>query len=446
MLKKGIVLFVGILAAVNFLYGQNTVLDRVVAVVGDRIILESDLEKQAIQYRQQGVFSGGKLKCEILEVQLYQKLLLNQAELDSIEVSPNEVDAQMDQRIQYFISQLGSEEKLEEFYGKSILEIEEEFRPVISDQIMSQRMQSELTKDVDVTPTDVRKFYERLPKDSLPLINEKLQIQQLVRYPEISHLDILAVTQRLQKFKERIEGGERFETLAALYSQDEASAARGGTLGYVGRSDLVTEFAAVAFKLNVGQVSRVVKTEYGYHIIKLIDRRGAKINCQHILLKPKVKPAEKVQAYQFLDSVRNQILTDTLTWEQAVDLYSDDEETRNNQGLLINYQNGSSEFEKRQIQPAISQAIKKLNEGDISQPFEATDDNTKVVFKIVRVKRKKPAHTANLSDDYKAIQEMALQEKSSEHVEEWVDKKRESTYIRIIDEYKSCKFKYKWLK
>lgn len=445
MWKIGIAQLVVVLTFVTGAFGQSKVLDRVVAVVGDKIVLESDIEKQVIQYRQQGYF-GTNIKCEVIEDQLYQKLLLNQAELDSVEVGQGEVESELERRIQYFINQLGSEEKLEEFYGKSIIEIKQEFEPLITDQIKSQRMQSILTEDVDITPTDVRKFYESIPKDSLPLINAKLQLQQIAKYPFVSEVDVLAVKQRLQDFKDRIEKGERFATLAALYSEDEGSAAKGGQLGYVGRGDLVPEFAAVAFKLQQGQVSRIVQSEYGYHIIQLIDRRGEKIDCRHILLKPKVKINEKIKAIRFLDSVRNALLTDTLKWNQATKLYSDDEETRNNSGLLINYQDGSSEFEKSQIEPAISNAIKDLKPTEICKPFETVDQKGKTIFKIVQVKTLKPAHTANLKDDYQAIQELALRQKKEEFVEKWIDKKRESTYIRIVDEYMKCKFNYKWIK
>ena len=445
MWKRVTVLLIAFIASQSFVLAQNKMLDEVVAIVGDRIILDSDIEKQAIQYRQQGYFSGGDIKCEILEEQLYQKMLLNQAEIDSIEVTESEVESAMQQRIQYFISQLGSEQKLEEFYGKSVLEIKEEFRPLIADQMKSQRMQTELTKDVDITPTEVRNFYNQIPKDSLPLINTKLQLQQIVRYPEISEVEVLAVKERLQKFKERIESGERFATLAALYSEDDGTAAKGGQLGYVGRGDLVPEFAAVAFKLEKGQISRIVKTEYGYHIIKLIDKKGEKINCRHILLKPEVKPEKKVKAQKFLDSVRNKIINDTLEWVEAARMYSDDEDTRTNGGLLINYQDGSSQFEKDQVEPSIAYAIKDLNPGDISKPFEAEDDKGKTLYKIVRIKSRVKAHTANMQDDYQAIQEMALRKKKEEFVTDWIEKKHENTYIRISDRYKDCAFKYKWL-
>ncbi len=427
-------------------FAQSKVLDEVIAVVGDRIILDSDIEKQSIQYRQQGYFSGGNIKCEILEEQLYQKMLLNQADIDSIEVGESEINAEMRRRIQYFIGQLGSEKKLEEFYGKSIVEIKEEFRPMIKEQIKSQRMQSELTKDIDVTPTEVRKFYNQIPEDSLPLVNTKLQLQQIVRYPKIQDVEILKVKERLQEFKKRIESGERFSTLAALYSQDEGSAAKGGKLGYVGRGDLVPEFAAVAFKLTKGQVSRIVKTEYGYHIIQLIDKKGEKINCRHILLKPKIKIEEKIKAQSLLDSIRNEVLNDTLEWEEAVKMYSQDPDTRANQGLIVNYQSGSSQFEKDQVPPAIATAIKDLEPGDISKPFEAEDDKGKTTFKLARIKSKSEAHTANLTQDYQEIQEMSLRKKREEFVEEWIEQKKESTYIKINDKYKDCSFKYNWFK
>lgn len=445
MCKRGIILLIVLLSGISTLFGQGKVLDEVVAVVGDRIILESDVEKQAIQYKEQGYYSGGNIKCEIIEEQLYQKMLLNQAEIDSIEVNSSQIESEMQRRIQYFISQLGSEEKLEEFYGKSIVEIKEEFRPIIKDQIKSQRMQSELTKDIDITPTDVRKFYNDIPEDSLPLINTTYQLQQIVRYPKIDEVDVLKVKERLQKFKKRIEGGERFATLAALYSEDKNTAARGGKLGYVGRGDLVPEFAAVAFKLQKGQISRIVKTEYGYHIIQMIDRKGEKINCRHILLKPEVKPEEKAKTRRFLDSVRNQIINDTLEWKEAARMYSDDEDTRTNGGLMVNYEDGSSRFEKSQIKSSIAYAIKNLEEGDISKPFEAKDDKQKTVYKIVRIKSMKEAHTANLIDDYQDIQEMALRKKKEKFVEDWIKRKKESTYIRISDAYKDCTFKYEWL-
>lgn len=446
MLSKLKLIIIFLFIAQTALFAQGKIVDEIVAVVGNRVILESDLEKQAIQYRQQGYFGEGNIKCEILEEQLYQKMLLNQAELDSVEVSEAEIDGEMNRRIQMFISQLGSEEKLEEFYGKSILEIKQEFRPIVSDQIRSQRMQMELTRDLDVTPTDIRKFYESIPKDSLPLISTKLELQQIVSHPEISELDILAVKERLQEFRKRIENGERFATLAALYSQDEGTAAKGGKLGYVGRNDLVPEFAAVAFKLEKGQVSRVVKTEYGYHIIQLIDRRGEKINVRHILLKPKVKIKEKARSQKFLDSIRNEILHDTLKWDDAAMVYSDDKDTRTNAGTIINYQSGSSQFEQSQVKPSIAFAIKDLKEGDISKPFEDKTATGQSVYKIVKIKRKTESHKANLIDDYQEIQEMALAKKKEHFVEDWVANKRESTYIRIDEQYRNCKFKYKWLK
>lgn len=446
MLKKGRILIVILLISPIIGLSQGTVIDEIVAVVGDHIILESDIEKQAIQFRQQGYYGKGDINCEVIEEQLYQKMLLNQAEIDSIEVTEAEVESQMQRRIQYFIGQLGSEQKLEEFYGKSIMEIKEEFRPIIADQIKSQRMQQELTKDVDVTPTDVRKYYNSIPRDSLPLINAKLQLQQIVRYPKVDEADILAVKERLQEFKKRIQNGERFATLAALYSEDEGTASKGGKLGYVGRGDLVPEFAAVAFRLEKGQISRIVKSEYGYHIIKLIDRKGEKINCRHILLKPQVKMEEKIETRRVLDSIRNKLLNDTLQWDEAVKMYSQDDDTRANKGLLINHQDGTSQFEKSQIKPNIAYAIKNLEEGGVSEPFEAEDDMRKTVYKIVRIKSKSEPHTANLIDDYQAIQEMALKQKKEEFVTDWIKRKRESTYIRISDKYKDCDYKYEWLK
>ena len=421
-------------------------IDKVIAVVGDNPILQSDVEKQAIQLRTQGYYSSDNIKCEVLEDLLYQKLLINQAKIDSVEVSDNQVNSELNRRIQYFVNSLGSKKKLEEYYGKSILEIKKEFRKIIRDQILSQKEQMEITKDINVTPTDVRKFFNKLKKDSIPTVNTKIQIEQIALYPKISEIEVLAVKKRLENFRKRINKGEKFETLAVLYSEDKGTATHGGKLGPVGRSDLVPEFAAVAFKLKKGQVSRIVKTEYGYHIIQLVEKKGEKIICRHILLKPKVKPELQAQTLKLLDSIKTKIEKDTLTWEKAVTRFSDDKNTKLNNGLLINDKSGNSEFEKNQIEPSIAYAIKNLKINQISSPFKTIDNKGKAVFKIVRIKSKKESHPANIVDDYKLIQDLALQKKKEEYANKWIEQKRSSTYIKIDDEFNSCKFKYNWTK
>jgi peptidyl-prolyl cis-trans isomerase SurA len=422
------------------------VLDEVAAVVGDKIILKSFIEEQRVQMLRQRYYSDKDLRCEIMEDQLYTKLLTTQAELDSVEVSDRDVESELDRRLAYFINQLGSEQKVEEFFEKTILEIKEEFRLTIRDQMISQRMQQEITKDIKVTPTEVRRFYEELPKDSIPVIPTTFEFQHITRYPKIDELEILAVKTRLEEFKERISKGENFATMAVLYSADLNSAKRGGELGYVGRGDLVPEFATVAFKLQKGEVSRIVKTEYGYHIIQMIDRKGEKINVRHILLTPKIKPEEKVSSRTFLDSVRNLILADTMKFEDAVAKFTDDKETRNGGGFILNMTNNSIRFEQTQVDPSIAFAIKDKPEGFITEPFEAIDQNNKTVFKIVKIRKKIESHPANLSDDYQHIQEMALNKKREEHIGIWIKEKRSTTYIRVGSDYHKCDFQYPWIK
>ncbi|HON17687.1 MAG TPA: peptidylprolyl isomerase [Salinivirgaceae bacterium] len=446
MNKIIVVLCVAYLIFGGGIKAQNTgtTIDEIAAIVGDKIILKSYIEGQRVQLLQQRYFTDRDLRCQILEDQLYTKLLLNQAEIDSIEVSNRDVEIELDRRINYIISQLGSEAKVEDYFGKSILEIREDFNTNIKEQMISQRMQAKITADIKVTPTEVRQYYESLPKDSIPIIPTTYELQQIVRYPKVDELEVLAVKTRLEEFRERIKKGENFATLAVLYSADQNSARKGGELGYVGRGDLVPEFANVAFKLQKGEVSRIVKTEYGYHIIQLIDRKGERINVRHILLTPKVKPEERLATIQFLDSVRTLIVNDSLKFEDAVARFSQDKETRNGGGFILNQNNNSIRFEQTEIESSIASVIKDKPEGFISEPFETIDQNNKTVIKIVRIRRKIEAHQANLVDDFQILQEMALNRKKEEFIGKWIKDKRESTYIRISDEYKNCDFQYPW--
>ncbi len=421
------------------------VLDDIAAVVGDKIILKSFIEEQRVQMLRQRYYTEKDLRCEILEDQLYTKLLSTQAELDSVEISDRDVDTELDRRLAYFIGQLGSEQKVEEYFNKTILELKEEFRTTIRDQMISQKMQQSITKDVSITPTEVRRFYETLPKDSIPIIPTTFEFQQITKYPKVEELEILAVKTRLEEFKERIAKGENFATLAVLYSTDANSAKRGGEIGYVGRGDLVPEFAAVAFKLQKGEVSRIVKTEYGYHIIQMIDRKGEKINVRHILLTPKIKPEEKISTQEFLDSVRNMLLADSLNFEDAVAKYTEDKETKNGGGFILNMNDNSIRFEQTQVDPSIAYAIKEKPEGYITQPFETIDQNNKTVYKIVKIRKKIESHPANLTEDYQHIQEMALNKKREDHIGNWINDKKTTTFIKVGEDYQNCNFQYPWI-
>ncbi len=419
---------------------DKVIIDQVVAIVGKQIILQSDIENQVLQLRAQGYYSSRDIKCEVFEQMLSAKLLVNQAILDSVEVSEGEIKTEMERRMNYFINQIGSEEKLEEYYKKSIPEIKEEFREIIKEQLLSQRMQQEVTADLKVTPQEVKSYFKSIPTDSLPIINIEFELEQIIVNPHIKEVEILRIKDKLREFKDRILKGENFATLAVLYSDDPGSAAKGGELGFVGRGDLVSEFSAVAFNLEEGEVSKIVKTDYGYHIIQLIEQKGERINCRHILLKPRISPSEKMKAKSNLDTIRNAILKKEITFKQACWKYSEDEDTKLNGGGMVNPMTGNSRWEASQLEPKIAYAIQDLEIGGISKPFEAEDVNGKVVYKIVRLKNKTEPHPANLKDDYQRIQDIALEKKKNEFMKEWVDKKVKNTYLRIDDDFKNCEF------
>ena len=426
---------------------QPRVIDKVIAVVGNKIILKSEIEEQYLQMQAQGLVSSENQKCEIFEQVLFQKLLVVQAKLDSVEVTEKRVDAEIEGRINSFIQRIGSKEKLEEYFGKSILEIKEDFKPVIEEQIISQKMQSEITKDVKVTPSDVKKFFNKIPVDSLPMIDAQFEIAQIVKKPKISKEEKKRVKGKLNSLRERILSGENFKTLAVLYSEDESSAKNGGELGFVNKADLVTEFATTAFELEENEISEIVETEFGFHVIKLIERKGNTINVRHILLIPKISADDKYKAKKDLDSIASVIRLDTLTFEEAAMKFSDDEDTKRNGGLLINPRTRTSKFKIKQIDPATNFALKGLKIGQISSPFQANNRGAAPDFRIIYLKSKTKAHKVNMKDDYQMIQGMAENDKKQKVINEWVKEIQEKTFIKIEDDFKKCKFNFPgWLK
>jgi len=447
------ILFVFIVFSSGFLVsGQEgndkQMIDQIVAVVGNNIVLKSEIETQYYQYLSQGISPGeGDMKCMILEDMLIQNLLLNQAELDSLEVTEKQVESELEHKMRYYINQIGSEEKLEEMFNKTIIEIKSELREMLRDQFLMSMMQDNIAKDIKISPSEVKAYFKKIPEDSLPFVNSEMEILQITKYPDITQQEIDVVKDKLLDFKERVTKGDKFSTLAVLYSEDPGSASKGGELGFVGRGDLVPEFAAVAFNLKPGEVSRVVETEYGYHIIQMIEKKGELMNCRHILLKPKTSPAEMQKAKVFLDSIADLIANDSVTFESAASLYSDDEDTKANGGIIVNPNTGSSKFEADQIDPRIYMVIKDLKVGEVSKPFEAEDKNRKKVFKIVCLRSKTQPHRVNLKDDYQMIQDIALSEKKQKTIDEWIIKRQKETYIRIDDSYGNCKFSFDgWIK
>ncbi len=425
---------------------QPRVIDKVIAVVGNKIVLKSEIEEQYLQMQVQGLVTNKKQKCEIFEQVLFQKLLVVQAKIDSVEVSAKRIDAEIDGRIKSFIDRIGSKEKLEEYFGKSVLEMKEDFKPIIKEQIIAQKMQAEITKDVKVTPSDVRQFFNKIPIDSLPMIDAQFEIAQIVKKSRISKNEKTKVKAKLNKIRERIVSGESFKTLAVLYSEDESTSKNGGELGFVNKADLVTEFATAAFELEKNEISEIVESEFGFHIIKLIERKGNRINVRHILMIPKTSTDNKYKAKQELDSIAQIIRTDTLTFEQAAMKFSDDKDTKNNGGLMVNPYTGTSKFKIKQIEPSINFVLRKLKVGQISEPFQGSNKNSND-FKIIYLKSKIEAHKVNMKEDYQMIQEMAESAKKQKIINEWIKEIQSKTFIKIEDDYKHCKFNFPgWLK
>ncbi len=415
------------------------VIDQIVAVVGDNIITESEIEAQYAQYLSQGnaidPSQSPKMKCQILNDMLFQKLLLNQAKNDSLVVSEGQVTTELDKRIKYFINQIGSQEKLEEYYKKSIIEIKSEFKELISNQLLTQQMQAKITTGVNVTPSDVREYFEKIPKDSIPLINAEVEIGQIVRKPKLSEAEKKEVYDKLNVFRERMLKGENFAALATLYSEDIMSAKKGGELGFVGRGDLVPEFESVAFSLKPEEISKIIETQYGYHIIQLIERRGEQINVRHILLKPKFSSESLQKANLFLDSIHDLLDKGTVNFAQAALLYSDDAETKNNGGIIVNTQTGTTKYEPSQLEPTLFFHIDKLKVNEYSKPVLIPLADGSQAYHILYLKSRTEPHKANLKDDYQKIQSSALSEKQNSIVKKWIREKQLTTAINIKKEY-----------
>lgn len=420
---------------------DQLIADRVIANVGDKIILQSDIENQVIQLKAQGYQGRGDIKCEVFEEMLVQKLLLIQAELDSIEIGMNQVEGELENRLNYFIRQIGSQEKLEEFYNKSIIEIKEDFRPLIREQILTQTMQRNLVSGVKVSPKEVEAFYKKLPKDSIPMVNTHYQINQIAVYPPEDKISRAEAREKLLNIRERIINGERFSTLAVLYSEDPGSARRGGELGFRTRDELDPEFAKAAFRLtDDGGVSRIVESEYGFHIIQLISKQGNQVNVRHILITPKVDIQQKIIAKNKLDSIANLIRNDSITFTNAALRFSEDEQSRLNDGLMVNPMNSSTRFDLEELPKAEYNIVKDLEKGEISEPFETIDDKGKSIFKIIKIAKKIDAHKANLKEDYEMIEEIAVMQKQQQNFEEWLEESKKKTYIHIDDSFINCKF------
>ena len=423
---------------------KSSMVDGLVAVVGDKIILKSDVESEYANWIAQGNDPDPDMKCIIIDQLLTNKLMLRQAELDSLEVSDEEIEGQIDRRMRYFISMIGSREKLEEFYGKSILEIKEEFRPQIKEMVLAQKMQEQITQNVTISPREVQAYFAKVPADSIPYFDAEIEIGQIVLFPEIGPVQKEFTIEKLGDIRSRILKGENFTTLALLYSEDPGSAKEGGSLGFFGRGEMVPEFEAVAFKLKPGEISSVIRTKFGYHILQLVERRGDRVHCRHILIKPPVGNRELDGARIRLDSIRKEITAGNLDFTAAVRKHSEDEESKQNGGMLMEANSGTSTFTINQLTPDVYFAIDKLKPGEMSdpQPYSAPDGSRG--FRVFYLKSRTSPHQANLDTDYARIQNAALSMKRIETVQAWFMKTKVKTYINIDQEYLCCENLSRW--
>ena len=442
-------LSVAILSVLATIAQTNNIVDEVAWVIGDEAIFKSDIEEMYSQSQYEGTQWDGNPYCLIPEQMAVEKLYLHQAKLDTIEAPEAMVFQSVDKRINFFIANLGSKERVEQHFRKPIQSLRELLLEIMRNQYIIQEVQNSLTKDVKATPGDVRKYFNNLPPDSIPYVPMQVEVQIITLNPQIPQQEIDDVKARLRDYADRVNKGEtEFSTLAIMYSED-GSAMQGGELGFHGRADWVPEFSNVAFNLNdPKKVSKIVETEYGYHIIQLIEKRGEQINCRHILLRPKVSKADIDDAIVRLDSLRTEINNGKFNFGEAARYVSQDKDSRNNRGIMANPNTGDSRFEMQHLPQEVARQIEHMQIGDVSPAFIMMDPaRNREVVAIVRLTNRIEGHRANLSEDYNMIKQMYENAEKENIIRKWVEQKIKDTYVHIEDGWNDCEFKYNgWIK
>lgn len=440
-----------LLGGLSYVNSQNNVVEEVAWVVGDEPIFKSEIEEQYLQMQYERASIDGNPYCVIPERLAVDKLFLHQAKIDTIEVSDATVMQQVEYRINFFIGNLGSKEKVEEYFRKPMPELREQLIEVTRNNYVIEQVKDELTKNVKPTPADVRKYYSTLSEDSIPFIPMQVEVQMIKLNPIIPQQEIDEVKSRLRSYANQVNSGESdFSTLAILYSED-ASAVHGGELGFMGKGELVPEYASVAFNLSdTKKVSKIVETEYGFHIIQLIDKRGDRVNTRHIILKPKVSEKDLTDAINRLDSLKKDIDANKFTFEDATQYVSQDKDSKNNKGIMVNSKNGisSTKFEMGDLPQEIAKVVDTLKVNQISEPFIMRDPKTqREVVVIVKLTNRIEGHKANLKDDYQRIKSLYEDKTKNAIIADWIAKKQKETFVRIEDGWRNCEFKYDgWLK
>ena len=434
---------------------ETSVIDEVIWVVGDEPILKSDVEAMRLQSEAEGVRWQGDPDCSIPEQMAVQKLFLHQAAIDSIEVTETEITQGIDDQINHWVQLIGSQEKLEEYRKQTIQQMREEMHDEFKNSKLVQKMREKLVEDISVTPAEVRNYFKNLSEDSIPFVPTEVEVEILTQQPRIPIDEINRVKDELREFTERVNKGETtFATLARMYSEDPVSARQGGELGYTGRGILDPAFASVAFNLtDPKKISKIVETEYGFHIIQLIDKRGDKVNVRHILLKPKASYEVIDQTLARLDSIASDIREGKFTFEDGATMISDDKDTRNNKGLMSNMiesatsRTRTSKFEMKDLPTEIARVVDTLKVNQISQPFKMIDSRGKTTCAIVKLKSRIEGHKATITEDFQVMREVVLNKRRQEALHDWVVDKIKHTYVRMNDRYKGCKFEYQgWVK
>ena len=420
-------------------------IDKIEAIVGSEILLTSDIENQYNQFLSQGIINTGDVRCDIIKDLLFQNLLVHHAKIDStIEVGIDDVAQEVNKRITYFEAQLGSLEKVEEYFKRSIESIKEELSFVVKEQFFSQKMQSSIINDIKITPNEVKTYLRSLNVDEVPTVETQLELSQLVILPKITQDEKNTIKSKLNNFRKRIYDGEDFKVLAALYSDDVASANNGGELGFMSRGELVPEFERAAFKLNSTEVSEVVESTFGFHIIQMIERRGEQINVRHILIKPKFSSTSLKNAKDDITKIKLDIDSNIISFDAAVKNFSDDN-SKNNGGLIINPSTGSSQFTFEQLDPTIRYLVEKMNIGDLTPPsLTKSNDGSQAAYRVIRLNNKIESHKANVSDDFDKLKEYALVNKKQTVIDKWVTDKIPSTYIELSEDLSVCSCYKKW--
>ncbi|MGZ3865510.1 MAG: peptidylprolyl isomerase [Bacteroidia bacterium] len=446
-MKKILTILFSFYFAVIFAQPQNV--DKTIAVVGKYIILRSELEREVKSVKaSENIEVSDSLRCATFEELLFQKLLLAQADRDSVRVKDEQVDQELDRRMAIFIQQLGSEEKFENFYGKSVKQYKEELRDDVRNLLVAQQMQSKIIGDVKVSPSDVRLYYNSLPQDSLPSVNTELEICQLTRKPVVSEEAKKEARAKLEGYRQRVLKGESMRVLATLYTEDPGSAKTGGEYYNIGRGMFMPAFEAVMFRLKPGEVSEIFETPYGYHFIQLIVRKGEMCDVRHILVTAKVSVDDIAAAKIKLDSIYNDITTGKIGFCEAVAKYTDDPETKNNCGIMVNNQAGSNRFEideLGQVDPNLVFMLDKMKVGEVSKPLSQVNPDGKQSFRLIYLKNRTEPHKINLKDDYQRLQNMAQNDRQKSITDTWITKRLKNVYVRIDQEYKNCKFNHAWV-